>query len=125
MIVHEAIRVSFQWAGIHRWPKAEGRHEYLQHPHRHLFKGVATIEVFDSDRELEFLAVKDFLEEDVLPEYKDLGARSCELMAREIITNLTARYGAHRDIEVEVSEDGENGAVVKWSGPKSASAVED
>lgn len=119
MITDRLIKVTFQWAGIHCWPDAKGRHEYLSKPHRHLFKGCAIIQVFDNDRELEFLAVKDFLQAVVLTlgvEYgsEDMGTKSCEEMAEYFIHNLVKEYGRERDIAVEVSEDGENSAILRW-----------
>ena len=116
MFISKSISVSFQWSGTHRWPGAQGTHEYLKHPHRHLFKGRAQIEVFHDDREIEFLAVLDYLNEQVLVKYRNLGERSCEWVAKDIIEHLTNRYGDGRDIQVYISEDGENGAVVRWSG---------
>lgn len=112
-VTYSSIKVTFQWSGVHQWPMAKGRHEYLKHPHRHLFKGMAKIQVFNQDRELEFFEVLDYIHEQ-LGSYRMLHTHSCEYVAQDLIVRLMEKYGPDRDIEVEIMEDGENGAVVVW-----------
>ena len=45
----------------------------------------------------------------------ELDYKSCEMMARNLLSNLYYKY-PDRSIEVTVSEDGENGATVKKVG---------
>lgn len=116
MFASTTITVRFQWAATHRWEGAKGRHIYLRHPHRHLFKGEAEIEVRDDDREVEFLELLDILEIDVVPLYRgDIGMSSCEHVAKGIAGILLSRYGEDRSLRVSVFEDGENGATVRWT----------
>lgn len=112
----QQIYVTLQIAGIHRWPDA-GRlsknHKYLEYMHRHNFNIKVTMPVTHSDRDIEFLELKDrvYL---TLSEYYwcneiktqfDFGTDSCEQIAINLLTSLNAD-------QVEVSEDCENGAII-------------
>lgn len=104
------IWVKFVVPGWHHWPNAKGKRAYLGETHRHLFHVVVRTVVHHDDREIEF---HDLLDEartlfEILG--PDMGARSCEMMAREVGTELARRYG--RAFEVSVAEDGEVGAAV-------------
>lgn len=109
------ISVSFQFAAIHNYPAAEGKHGYLKYPHRHLFKGSLKIEVYHNDREVEFLALQDEVNSFCKSNYsdKDVGKVSCEMMAEAIGMHIINKY-AGRNLEVKVFEDGENGAILKF-----------
>ena len=104
-----AIFITFTEPGFHRWPNAPGAQSYLAHRHRHLFGVTVRMHVHDDDREVEFHALKDEARS-LWPPGGELGTRSCEAMARELAEKLSRRY--QRRVEVEVSEDGECGAVV-------------
>lgn len=107
------IEVRHRYEGIHCWPSAPAAVSFLQSPHRHEFHLRARIEVKHDDRELEFILVKRKIKFFIFSMYPmDLGSRSCEQMACDILNFLASEYGGERAIEVEVSEDGENGAVV-------------
>lgn len=107
------IKVTFQWSGVHYWAKAQGEHEYLKFPHRHLFKGSAKIQVWGHDRELEFFNVLDYIHEQ-LPSYQNLEGHSCEWVAQDLLMKLIGKYGEDRCMEVEITEDGENGVILVW-----------
>lgn len=96
--------------GLHCWPSAPEQVLFLRNPHRHEFHTTVKIEVGHDDRELEFFMVKKEIEP-LLP-YGDMGSKSCEQMAQEIIVALGMIYG-RRNYSVEVSEDGENSALVE------------
>lgn len=101
--------IRFQVEGFHRWPDAPEPRAYLAQSHRHLFHVEVQIEVFHDDREIEFHDLLDFTRS-VFPG-GDMGSDSCEVMAKEIIKQLTNKYG-RRAMQVSVFEDGEVGAVV-------------
>jgi len=42
-----------------------------------------------------------------------LNGRSCEMMAEELYTRIADRYPG-RSVEIDIGEDGENGAVLSW-----------
>ena len=114
------VRTSFE--GIHCYPDAPQTVSYLKHPHRHLFKVEAKIGVNHNDRELEFICVKHKIDNDYIrPKLDDngvwqMGRLSCEQVADDLVEFLTKEYGnlfiRDRYFSVEVSEDGENGAIV-------------
>ena len=106
------IHVSFKQPGWHRWPGATDRRAYLANLHRHLFVITVSMEVTHDDREVEFHdlrdeAVKLFSE---LGSNGDMGAMSCEHMARSMAKNLAGRYV--REVTVSVFEEDEFGATV-------------
>lgn len=102
------IFVRFQVPGFHCWPEPTPERAYLGQRHRHLFHVEVRIKVAHDDREVEFHDLLDFARE-ALPG-GELGAQSCEMLARALGAKVAARY--RRAVEVSVSEDGEVGAVV-------------
>lgn len=102
------IYITTQTEFIHAYPDAPDEVAYLRNPHRHLAHIRIQVEVFDDDREIEFIMFKHRVDE-----YLDLNTmsnRSCEMIARELLEFVQQLYGTHRDVSIEVSEDGENGA---------------
>lgn len=103
------IMVKWTTYGFHFWPNAPYARNYLSSRHRHRFEWVAGIEVGHDDREVEF---HDFLElcQAWTPE-GELGSKSCEMLAREVLASIVATFG--RTAFVECWEDGEVGARVE------------
>ena len=109
------IWVTFAKEGIHKYPAAledpELKEvEFLGYPHRHMFHFKVEIEVFHDDRDIEFILFKRELES----LYNRHGAmsldyKSCEMMSDDLYIQITKRYPG-RKIEIDVSEDGENGS---------------
>lgn len=105
------IFVTFQKEGIHCYPEAPEGVEFLKHPHRHIFHFRVDIEVWHDDRDIEFILFKRELEllygeNGTL----DLDFKSCEMLADNLAEYIQDTYPG-RDLKIEVSEDGENGAV--------------
>jgi tRNA isopentenyl-2-thiomethyl-A-37 hydroxylase MiaE len=73
------------------------------------------IDVFHNDRDLEFIQFKRWCES----LYHGQGAvlsldhKSCEMMADDLYIQIASRYPGRR-VHIEVSEDGENGALIKY-----------
>lgn len=103
------ITVSFAAVGFHCWPGAPERRAYLRYRHRHLFTVKVSTTVAHDDREIEFHDLQDYARS-LWPDDGELGFRSCEAIAREIATQMTAHYG--RSFLVEVCEDEEVCAAV-------------
>lgn len=99
---------------IHCYPNAPAEVGYLRHYHRHLAHIKVRLEVFHTDREIEFILfkheVEDYLKRYSLCEYNEM---SCENIAEKLIADIRYNYGRERDIWVEVSEDGENGCILE------------
>ena len=108
------VKIKFQFEGMHCWPNAPKEVAFLRSMHRHVFHVSAVIEVFHDDRDLEFILVKRYLEKQVANTRWPKSA-SCEHMATVIASMIRQRYGSNRYVFVEVSEDGENGALVEWT----------
>ena len=117
------IWVTFQKEGMHRYPAAatdpalatgdEYDVSFLANPHRHIFHFRVWIDVVHNDRDIEFIQFKRWLEN----LYKDgtlqLDYKSCEMMADDLYIQIAGRY-PNRAVWIEVSEDGENGALIKY-----------
>lgn len=115
-----SIHVKGQFEGFHSWPEAPDEVAFLRTEHRHMFHIDLWIEVKDDDRELEFILVERWLRGACRVFYQEMhfGAGvtySCENIAQQICTGVGGKYGLDRSIKVEVSEDGENGGIYKWT----------
>ena len=117
------IWVTFQREGIHRYPAAltdpqlatgdEYDVSFLGHPHRHIFHFRVWIDVFHNDRDIEFIQFKRWLQNLYGQGIIALDYKSCEMIADELYTNIAGRYPG-RSVWIEVSEDGENGCLIKY-----------
>jgi len=107
-------KITTQFEGYHCWPNAPEKVAFLRNRHRHMFHVTAWIEQEHDDRDIEYIMTKWDLENLIkqmktsLPSYVE-GYASCEMMAEYIYDNITKDH----KVEVEVTEDGENGALVK------------
>lgn len=99
-----------QWEGYHCWPDAPEEVKFLRDLHRHLFHITVRIEQFHNERDIEYIMflrrLRDNLEANPIPE-----TASCETIASVILAWIHLEYPG-REASVEVSEDGENGAIV-------------
>lgn len=125
--LHKATKmiwVTFQKEGIHKYPAAledpklatgdEYDVSFLGYPHRHTFHFKVHIEVFHDDRDIEFIQFKRWLENLYKDDILDLDYKSCEMMSDELYVKIAHQYGTGRNVQIEVSEDGENGSVTKY-----------
>jgi len=113
------IWVKFQKEGIHCYPAAatdpnlatgdEYDVSFLATPHRHIFHFQVNIQVFDDDRDIEFIQFKRWLEKCYSNGTLELNHKSCEMIARELNATIVARYPGRKTL-ISVSEDDENGA---------------
>lgn len=108
------IYVTFQKEGIHQYPTAPDDVEFLRYPHRHLFHFKVQLEVFHSDRDIEFILFKRELESLYTDSILQLDNKSCEMMAEDLYEYIDANGYENRDVVIEVSEDDENGARLEW-----------
>ena len=82
---------------------------FLGYPHRHIFHFKVGIEVFHDDRDIEFIQFKRWLEKLYSDKTLQLNFKSCEMISDDLYAEIIKRY-PNRDVEIEVSEDGENGS---------------
>ena len=117
------IFVQFQKEGIHRYPAAatdpalatgdEYDVSFLGVPHRHIFHFRVWIDVLHNDRDIEFIQFKRWLENLYRDGTLQLDYKSCEMMADDLYLQIASRY-PDRAVWIEVAEDGENGALIKY-----------
>ena len=121
--VKKFIEVRFQKEGIHCYPaaatdpklKTGGADDvsFLANPHRHMFHFRVRIAVQHDDREIEFIQFKRWLENLYKDGILQLDYKSCEMMADDLYAEIASRY-PDRAVWIEVAEDGENGALIKY-----------
>lgn len=101
------VWITSQFVAYHRWAKAPEDTAFLRNYHRHMFHVKMGIEVLHGDREVEFFDLKRRLDEYINDEFREgRFGFSCEIIAELILDEFNASW-------VEVSEDGENGAIVE------------
>lgn len=120
---NKMIWVTFRKEGIHKYPAAltdptlatgdEYDVSFLGYPHRHIFHFKVWISVEHSDRAIEFIQFKRWLENLYNQGTLQLDYKSCEMMAEDLYAQISAKYPG-REVWIEVSEDGENGALIKF-----------
>src|SRR6056300_91598 len=118
-----SIWVTFQREGVHYYPDAltdpklaTGDWDdvsFLGYPHRHIFHFRVWIEVFHDDRDIEFIQFKRWLQK-LFEGELNVDFKSCEMISDDLYLTIINRYPG-RDVWIEVSEDGENGALTKYS----------
>lgn len=118
------IWVTFRKEGIHKYPAAatdpslatndEYDVSFLGYPHRHIFHFNVGIQVFHNDRDIEFIQFKRWLENLYAGGTLELNFKSCEMISDDLYEEIASRYPG-RDIEITVSEDGENGATIYYN----------
>jgi len=121
--VFNQIWVTFRKEGVHMYPAAKDDPKlatggwddvsFLGYAHRHIFHFRVGIEVFHDDRDIEFIQFKRWLESLYSSDILSLDHRSCEMISDELATTINIEY-PNRAIEIEVSEDGENGSVSRY-----------
>ena len=117
------IWVTFALEGIHKYPAAlddpklatgdEYDVSFLGYPHRHIFHFRVAIEVFHDDRDIEFIQFKRWLTKLYNEATLQLDFKSCEMIAEDLYQVISTRYPG-RAVEIEISEDNENGCNIKW-----------
>jgi hypothetical protein len=117
------IWVTFQKEGIHCYPAAasdpalatgdEYDVSFLATPHRHIFHFQVWIDVVHNDRDIEFIQFKRWLENLYRDDTLQLDHKSCEMISDDLYLQIAQKY-PDRSVWIEVSEDGENGALIKY-----------
>ena len=118
------IWVTFQKEGMHKYPAAlddpklatgdEYDVSFLGYIHRHIFKFKVAIEVFHDDRDIEFIQFKRWLEKLYAEKTLELDYKSCEMISDDLFAKINEKYPG-REVHIDVSEDGENGAHIEYA----------
>ena len=112
----KTVWVTFQREGIHSYPDAPAEVSFLRNEHRHIFHFRVELEVFHSERDVEFIMFKRELEELYRGISGDTGIlrmnhMSCESLAETVEAYILIEYPKRR-YSISVSEDGENGTTL-------------
>jgi hypothetical protein len=117
------IYVKFTKEGVHCYPAAGTDPKlktgdwddvsFLANPHFHYFHFNVEIEVFQNDRDIEFIQFSRWLQRLYNDDTLQLNSKSCEMLAEDLINVIKVEYPT-REIIVSVSEDGINGARLEY-----------
>ena len=124
LVTRRNIWVTFSREGIHRYPAALTDPKlatkdyydvsFLGHPHRHIFNFKVWISVSHSDRDIEFIQFKRWLNSLYDNGILQLDYKSCEMIADDLYLNISKKY-PNRNVRIQVDEDGENGCEVEYT----------
>jgi hypothetical protein len=86
---------------------------FLGYPHRHLLKYRVSIQVFNEDREIEFIQFKRWIQSLYGNNILNANYKSCEMLSDELAAKIHERYPG-REMKIEMFEDGENGSIAHY-----------
>lgn len=117
------IHVEFVKEGIHCYPAAATDPKlatggwddvsFLASPHFHYFTFKVKVEVFQNDRDIEFIQFSRWCQRMYSEGTLEVGSKSCEMLAEDLIGMIAQRYRG-REIHVSVLEDNINGATLEY-----------
>lgn len=99
---------TLQFAATHNWSACPyDEVDFLRWPHRHIFHIKSHKIVSHTDRDEEFIILKNKIAKYLEKKYPthEFGSQSCEMIAHELVDQFNLS-------RCEVSEDLENGAIV-------------
>ena len=106
-------KITARFEGFHHYPAAPVGVRFLANLHRHEFHVTVFLEQFHNDRDVEYILLKRWVQHYcndyslLMPE-----TSSCEDIAENLARELRQKY-ENRRVMVEVTEDGENGALIE------------
>lgn len=123
-MIKRYITVPFQKEGMHYYPGAEKNPKlatgewddvsHLGNKHFHYFFFKVTIEVFENNRDIEFIQFSRYCQKKYADGMLELDGKACEHIAEDLINEIKKDYPG-RDIKVEVYEDNINGAILEYT----------
>ena len=78
-----------------------------------MYKLDISVIVCYSDRDIEFIQFKRWMEKLYAEKTLELDYKSCEMMSDDLYKQITDKYPG-REVHIEISEDGENGAHITY-----------
>ena len=122
-MIKRYINVKFQKDGIHRYPEASidpklktgdwDDVSFLGNEHFHYFYFNVTIEVFQNNRDIEFIQFRRWLERLYTDNVLQMDFMSCEMLCESLIEQILKKYPS-RYIKVEIYEDNINGGILEY-----------
>ena len=103
------IWVKTQKEFLHQYYDAPELVAFLKNKHSHIFKFKVAVEVFNNDRDIEFIILRRQVE-DILNKLDiNLNGFSCEMLSNHLYEEIKSIY-PKRDMIIDVSEDGNYGS---------------
>ena len=122
--VKKFIYVTIQREGYHYFPEAGTNDTFktgdkydvshLAHKHMHYFFIKVWLEVNHSNRDVEFIQFRRWLESLYNENSLELDNKSCEMIAEDLFLTISQKYPG-QDVKIDVAEDNINGALLKFS----------
>lgn len=117
------VYTSFQKEGYHYFPEAAidpvfvtNDHYDVSHlgsRHFHYFNFKVWVEVTHSNRQIEFIQLRRWIEDQYGSGSLDVNSKSCEMLAEDLYLLLSKKY-PNVEIRIDVSEEGINGAYLEF-----------
>lgn len=114
-MVKRWVKVKTYLTAKHYWKNAPEQVKFLRYPHLHTFHITVMIEVEEKDREIEFFMLLDHINMHLQPLQGTTFQWSCEDLCDYVYKGAIRPYYKGRDVKIEVSEDGLNGAITEYS----------
>lgn len=116
--MNRRIFVTFKVEGIHKYPEALTNPDledvsFLGYPHRHIFHFRVEVSVNHTDRDIEFIQLKRWLSSLFKDDVLDADYKSCEMLCDDLKDQILEKYLYLTHLKIEISEDGENGAILE------------
>ncbi len=117
------IFTTFQREGYHYYPGANINSKtatndrfdvsHLANLHMHYFNFKVWIEVKDTNREIEFIQLRRWIEDLYTNDTLKLDYKSCEMISDDLYYELSKKY-SNLEIRIEISEEGINGSFTEY-----------
>ena len=117
------VHTQFVKEGYHYFPEAATDPKYktddeydvshLGTKHFHYFYFKVWVEVKHSNRDIEFIQLRRWLESLYDSKTLNLNFKSCEMIAEDLYEEIKSKYPGC-SVKIDVSEDNINGALLEW-----------
>ena len=117
------VYTTFQKEGYHYFPDADKNPLYatgdrydvshLGTKHFHYFNFKVWIEVTHENREIEFIQLRRWIEDQYTSQSLELNGKSCEMLSDDLYHILTKKY-PNKEIRIDISEEGINGSYTEY-----------
>jgi hypothetical protein len=117
------VYVTFQKEGYHCFPEAATNSRYatgneydvshLANQHMHYFYFKVWIEVFQDNRDIEFIQFRRWLESLYMGNTLSLDSKSCEMISDDLYNAISTRY-PNREVRIDIAEDNINGSYTEY-----------
>jgi hypothetical protein len=126
------VYVSIQKEGYHCFPEAGVDPQFatgdkydvshLAFKHMHYFFIKVWVEVKHSNRHIEFIQLRRWLEDLYGSNTLSLNSKSCEMIAEDLYIQIANKY-PNCDVRIDVSEDNINGAYLEFNTTKPTQTI--